>query len=506
LTLGLLGLLVLWLPAPAAQPGQPTGQPGGKPRVKVVAEHWDAAYLEGSRAGYVRTLVEEIEDKDEKLYRTTMTLKLKVKRFNDVIELAMDTGTTETAGGKVLGTFMRQYLGKNKSLEITGTVAGKEIRLVMDNGKPLKSAPWNDAVLGMYRQLGVLKDKNAKPGDKISYLAFEPSVNLVVTTNVKVKDYEDVGLLGGAKKRLLRVETQPEKIQSVQLPVLISWVDEHFAPLRSETEAPGLGKLVLQRTTKEVALAPADASTLTDIGISQYIRLKRPIAQPYASKSAVYRITLKGDDNPGDAFSRDERQEAKNVKDSSFELHVRASRGPKEGVEDVAAKKEFSESNYFINSADPLVKKHARQAVGAEKDPWKKALRIEKWVREHMRVTSHEALAPADHVAKTLEGDCSEHAMLAAAMCRAEGVPSRTAVGLIYADVKIGPVFAFHMWTEVWVQGQWAPIDATLGRGYVGATHLKIADQSWHDERSLTPLLPVVRVLGRMSIEPVRVE
>jgi len=80
--------------------------------------------------------------------------------------------------------------------------------------------------------------------------------------------------------------------------------------------------------------------------------------------------------------------------------------------------------------------------------------------------------------------------MLTAAMCRAEGIPSRTAVGLIYADVAQGPVFAFHMWTEIWINGRWLPIDATRATGYVGATHLKITDHSWHDTRTLTPLFP----------------
>jgi hypothetical protein len=62
------------------------------------------------------------------------------------------------------------------------------------------------------------------------------------------------------------------------------------------------------------------------------------------------------------------------------------------------------------------------------------------------------------------------------------------------------------MWTEVWVDGQWKSLDATLGLGRVGAAHLKISDQSWHDERTLTPLLPVVRVLGKLSIDVVSVE
>ena len=56
-----------------------------------------------------------------------------------------------------------------------------------------------------------------------------------------------------------------------------------------------------------------------------------------------------------------------------------------------------------------------------------------------MESQNHESLATADHVAKTLEGDCTEYAMLTAAMCRAEGVPSRTAMGLVYADIKNAP-------------------------------------------------------------------
>ena len=87
-------------------------------------------------------------------------------------------------------------------------------------------------------------------------------------------------------------------------------------------------------------------------------------------------------------------------------------------------------------------------------------------------------------------------------MCRAAGVPSRTAVGLLYVNHPVKQaVMGFHMWAEVWIDGQWRPIDAVLGRGYVGATHLKISDHSWHDVQSLTPLFPVYRVLGKLDIQ-----
>src|ERR1700704_5328375 len=98
----------------------PAGVAGEKPVGKVVLDLWDAAYLQGGRAGHVHTFVEEFERDGEKLLRTTVELRLKVKRFSDTVELGMDSGDIATAEGKVVALFMRQMLGKNKKLEIVG--------------------------------------------------------------------------------------------------------------------------------------------------------------------------------------------------------------------------------------------------------------------------------------------------------------------------------------------------------------------------------------------------
>jgi len=476
----------------------------GDPPGKLVLDHWDAVYLEGGKSGYVHTTVVELERQGQKILRTTVDLQLTVKRNGQVLPLQAQTGTEETPEGKVVGTFMRQVLGPTKELNIVGLVKGKQLELVRDGkANVMEPALWDERVLGLFRQESLLADKKVRPGDTFSFLTFEPHVNLMVRMDASVKDLEVVELLGHKKAKLLRVEMAPQKLEGVQLPKLVSWLNEERQTVRQDTEIPGLGRITLYRTTRELAVAPGPAATLTDVGINQFVPLNKKLVKPYEIKDAVYRITVKGDEDAAAAFSQDQRQKVIKANGSTFEMQVKAGQGPKRGIGGDKPGDEFTQSSYFITSADPKVRELARKAIRKETDPWKKALLIEKWVNANMHSTNAEGLAPADHVARNLEGDCTEYAMLMAAMCRAEGVPSKTAIGLVYSNTKTGPAMGFHMWTEVWVQGQWIPLDATLGKGFVGATHLKVTDHSWHDTRGLTPLLPLMRVLGKMQVEVV---
>jgi transglutaminase-like putative cysteine protease len=481
-----------------------------EPRDAVVQHIWEAAYLGQARAGFVHTTVNEFTRQGQKIVKTTVDLSLTVKRFNDTVNLRMETGTEETPVGKVLAVSMRQFLGNDQQLLMRGTVEGEQLHVKVDGGRRLdKRIPWNDEVIGLYRQRRMFRERQVKPGDQFHYSTYEPTVTAVVATRVTVKDYEEVETPASRKKlRLLRVETLPDKIDIFQLPGTIYWLDDERMPVRSQMEIPGLGVVTLGTTTEESARRPSVASAqLPNIGTSNLIAIGSPIRQPYDAEAATYRITIKGEDSPTTAFAQDDRQQVKNVKGRSFELQVRARHEPIPGlpVKDVAP--EFLKSCYYIKSDDAKVREFARQAVGQEGDPWRQAQRIERWVHQHMgKDNGSDAFATADHVARTLRGDCTEYAMLAAAMCRAAGVPSRAAVGLVYVNSGGKPAFGFHMWAEVWVRNQWMPIDATLGKGFVGATHLKIADHSWYDTQSLTPILPALRVVGKTAIEVIQVK
>ena len=476
-----------------------------EPEGKIVHETWEAAFLNGGQAGFVHTTVRALDRNGQKIFRATSELDLTVKRFNDPARIRMESGTEETEEGTVTAVSMKQLIGKGQELALTGVVEDGQLHVKVQGGAPMdKKVRWSPQVVGLFREQTIFQDKKVKPGDHFRYLHYEPLVNAVLSIQVEIKDFEDVNIMGGPKQRLLRAVATPDPIMNVQLPGTTLWLDKDLHMIRSQTEMEGMGQLELVRTTKAMALKKGNApKNAVDIGMRQLIALNRKISAN--ANEAVYRITLPEDKDPAKSFARDDRQQVENVDGKSFELRVKGIREPDVTSREEKVGEEFLKSNYFINCEDAKVKELARQAIGREKDPWRKAQRIESWVRKHMHFTYDEALATADHVAQTLEGDCTEAAMLAAAMCRAVGVPSRTAIGLIYAEPRENggqPILAFHMWTEVNVNGQWLAIDATRGEGSVGADHLKITDHSWQGVQSVLPLLPVTRViLGKPKVE-----
>lgn len=494
-----LGILFLSVPAVADQP-----------QAKLVADTWEVVHLGPSRVGYVHTTTRQLEAGAGKVLRTTIHFELTLKRSGAVQKLKFDNGTDETADGKVVGVSMRMDQGDHDLVQ-EGTVDEKGLHVKVNAGRIDKYVPWNDGVIGLYRQDRICKENKVKPGDTFTYSSYEPSITSLVTVRGKVGEAEEVPTLKG-KKKLLRVDLASDPILvpkpgsdekfKLQLPKMVLWLDKDLMPVRRQTEMPGLGTIVLQRTDRAAATAPVEE--VPDILANTNIPLNRAIANPHATRSVVFRITLKDDDDPTTALAQDARQEIKNAKGNSFELHVKAVRAPaKVARPDAPAKDQYRKSCYFLNCDDAGVRALADRAVGEETDPLKKARRIERWVYEHMQNDNQAAFAPADQIARSLKGDCRQHALLTAAMCRAAGVPSRTALGLVYTldDAQRKPVLAFHMWYEVWVKGQWLALDGTQGLGSVGADHLKISDSSWADTQSLLPLLPLSVVIGKIDVE-----
>src|SRR6185437_8941658 len=294
---------------------------------ELVEEIWESAHVEGARVGSLHTHVRKWEADDGKRLRATAELDLTFKRHNALIHLRREHGTDETPEGKVVGVFMRQGQDGGRQLALTGVVEDGRLHVRVDNGRIERRIRWSDEVVGLYRLEHLFQERKPKTGDRWSLLRYEPTYNTVLTIHVAVKDREEVPALPGAARAYLwRVEMTADKIETpgirVQPSAVVWWLDDHFVPVRRQFELDGLGTVLLTRTTREAAKAPATPSRMADIGLKTLIPLNRAITRPYSTRSAVYRITLRGDREPASALARDDHQEIRHLKGDTFELHV----------------------------------------------------------------------------------------------------------------------------------------------------------------------------------------
>jgi transglutaminase-like putative cysteine protease len=236
------------------------------------------------------------------------------------------------------------------------------------------------------------------------------------------------------------------------------------------------------------------------------VPIKEDLPNSHDLKSLRYRVTVDGGD-PSEVFQASLTQHVEPAGDSAAQITTRRFRVGVDKLPSVdpslaaaAPSDNDREPNSQIESDDPGIIKLAADAKRGKTDPVDVALALEKAVHELVREKNFsQAFATAAETAKSREGDCTEHAVLLAAMLRASDIPARVAIGLVYVRELKG--FGYHMWTEAYLDGHWIPLDATLGRGGIGPAHLRITHTNLAGASPYSSFLPVAQVLGRLKIE-----
>ncbi len=103
------------------------------------------------------------------------------------------------------------------------------------------------------------------------------------------------------------------------------------------------------------------------------------------------------------------------------------------------------------------------------------------------------SIPSAVQVLESGRGDCNEHTVLFVALARSLGLPTRTAVGLVY----VNGAFYYHAWPEVWLD-EWVAVDPTFGQYPADAAHIRFV------VGGLAQQVEIVRLIGRLDIEVVR--
>ncbi len=463
-------------------------------------ETWQVIYIGKSRVGFGRSSVTRKTIDGEELVLTDTELALVISRLGQTIKLKMINKTEESPDGDLHEFAFELKAPPAESLRTRGKVEGGTLTVITEtNGKPrTKTQPWDSSVKSPALQERLLRDAPLMPGESRSFKAYLPELGAASTFKLQAGDYEQVKLLDGKTAKLLRV-TVTQSIDPNN--TTLDYVDALGVSQKTTMNLAGLSVSIYKVSQQEALKALTGEEV--DLAVATFIKVAA-IENSQKTRRVIYRITTPGED-PEKILSRGLTQRIARVDAHTADLTVEAITPPEKSPDssDKESAKEFTASSSFIQSDDELVQKHARDAVGAETDPWKSAQLMERWVNTSIKQKNFSTLlASAAEVARTLSGDCTEHAVLLAAMCRSRGIPSRVAVGLVYVPSLSS--FGGHMWTEVFVRGIWIPLDATLGKGGIAADHIKFADSSFSDDGESAPLtsfLPMASVLGKMKIE-----
>jgi hypothetical protein len=491
-----ISLLTLLALAGAAAGGPLSQRREATEACPAMHESWDAVYIGKSKVGYTHTRCVPEMVADRGRYRTESHQHLEMTRYGQKVRLATHFTSVETDEGVVESFTCRTEAGPTP-IVIRGHREDGTLRLTTTNqGKEMEgSLPWDKSIRGFFATEQSLREQPMKVGEKRRLRMLFPGLTQVqvIESILEAERLEQTALLGESRE-LLRIKNTV-RIDDQEIEMLC-WTDSAGETWKSEI--PSLRQFTY-RTTRARALATGEDAAF-DLGWDSIVRVSTPLPRPHQTERVVYVAKLPNGD-PAKVFVTGLGQQVESIGPHRARIVVTAVRPDRPAGTDANQPEESDlAASTLIQSDDERIQKLAASIPAEARDVWQVCLRLEKWVHDSIRSKNFaQGFATAADVARTLEGDCTEHAVLLAALCRAREVPARVATGLVYSPIDQG--FAFHMWNEVWVSERWVPLDGTLGLGGTGAAHLKLGQSNLSQENANAAVLTVIQVLNQLELE-----
>jgi len=143
-----------------------------------------------------------------------------------------------------------------------------------------------------------------------------------------------------------------------------------------------------------------------------------------------------------------------------------------DNVRDYVKESEFIDINEDIQD-------QALTIVQGEDDLYETVFKLAKWTEDNIEydlnsVTSN-AVQKSSWVLENEEGVCDELTNLFISFCRSLGIPAKFVSGMAYTNLLSD--FGAHGWAEVYIDGEWIPVDVTYGQfGWVDPSHIKFQE------------------------------
>ena len=489
-------------PKPVAKEPKPATKEPGK-GIHDETEYY-AVFMEGKKVGYV------ISDRlvAEPNVITAMETDVTISRLGTAVTMRTSSKNIETTEGVPLAFESVQEFGGTKAktvgiidangtVNVTTTAAGVEQKSTIE---------WPEGAL-MAEGLRLLTLKHGlNEGAKYSAKVFETTMMQGFENEIEIGAKKDIDLLG-------RIVSLTEVITTMTMPlagttVTTTYVDDDLHMQRSITPIIGM-QLEIVACPKGFALGENDVFEMID-----KMFVKSPAALGDADAASAIAYTLSPIDGAELIIPSTDNQQLEQAGDGRLLLTVKPAgmpigeTFPYKGEDEAII--EATRPNRYLQSDHEDVIELAREAVGRTKDAGTAAKRIEDFVAEYIdNKDLSVGYASAVEVARSKQGDCSEHAVLAAAMCRAVGIPAQMVTGSAYVDDWRGMQgFGGHAWFQVYIggsTGKWVGLDAAFkgaGRGGHGPGHIALAV----GDGEPADFMNLATTLGNFRIDDAKIE
>ena len=467
---------------------------------KVLEETWAIMNMGNAPVGYVHTRITEKGTGDARRITTAIETRMKINRLGSTISIEQDSLTIEKGDGSLVRVDSRMLMS-NQEKKSQVFFEGDKVRLVTElmGRKRESQLSCPKGMVGPHRLQVLAVEHGFKPGTKWKAVTFVGELESASGVSNEVVGEEEVDLGDGQKRKLTKMIVVMEK---VKVPGT-AWVDETGLALKVVTLAGGINTTLLV-STKEKALAAVGAGKLSPDLFKKTVIVAQEFL-PFARRTTAAVMHVKAKNAALKVSLPSARRQIVGEKDAKGVYTIHLSRVvPATGKTGVRPLKNIPKqlkqslaSNTMIQSDEAEILAIAKKAVGGEKDAWRAAQTLEKWVSMNLTNKGYGVgFASALEVCRDRAGDCSEHAVLLAALCRASGIPARVSMGVVY----VGGIWAGHAWNEVWIEGEWYALDATIGLGSVDALHLTMASMTMRDGDAGSELASLITVLGNLDV------
>lgn len=478
---------------------------------KKIFEEWEILLLDGKRCGFDSTVITQMDSPSGLRYRTVEQEEFVVKRMGASLKILETSNIIEDAEGGVL-SFEESTQGAGSNIESNGRREGGDL-VVSSRGQTRRYHIPRLSALGPEAVRRFNNAVSLKAGQTFSLPTFESDYPQAPVMEQGTVVGQETRRIDGMERRLWKITSSTSLVENM---TTVNWVDDRNNDVESLVTVPGVGKLDEIVSTRAECMRQPEGAELFSTSL---IRPQRAIPSLGRQAQAWYRITVPRMKEKLTLWNQGE-QRVLSSRPGVIEIVVAVPKiSPADATwqlphADTSELHPYLQASAYLESNSPEIRALARRAVGNERNPVRAAHRIEKFVETYItKKDLNIGFASAEETAKSREGDCTEHAVLCAALGRAVGLPTRCVLGLGYippgADEPtisnaVGPdtgIFGFHMWAEAWIgPGKWMAMDAALGGFDVG--HIAITKSALEEVNPLAEVnIPILQLMENIKIE-----